>query len=138
MVLVLVLVLACAGKPASDTGWPTDCDTRTGGGFVQFTIQGDAWSTWTTDAAFLDEAKTFVAVAPAQAAPIFGAVIAGRDCDSHWVWHVDPAQAAWSDTFDPVCDEMPSIVEDNLTTWLASPGNYCPAEAVVVSVDDRR
>jgi hypothetical protein len=50
-----------------------------------------------------------------------------------WRWHLDPATVHVADIAIELCDGRPSLVEADLSYWLASVRRFCPWGAKVVS-----
>jgi hypothetical protein len=70
--------------------------------------------------------------------PLFHEVVRGTDCDAQWSWHVRHDSAEWADLTIEVCDGCPWFVEEELDYWVESMESYCPWDARVEAVDDRR
>ncbi len=110
---------------------------RTGGAFITFRIVDETLMVWSTNDAFIDEARAHLDAGTARI-PMFQDLLDGRDGDPQWTWHPDPMDVSFADFAIEVCDAKPSFVEAAKDYWLGTVGQYCPWSAVVTAVDDRR
>lgn len=141
----------------TDTGQAQLCDDRSGGALLEFEIHvstlenpdgRENWRIWVTDSYFIDEALRLWQ-AGEQRVPSFDTFVDGRDCDAQWSWHVDGARATWIDADDipggdegsiptDACDALPSTIEGQKDYWFNQVTRYCPRDARLLNVDDRR
>jgi glucose/arabinose dehydrogenase len=126
-------------RDALDAALPAACACaeRGDGALIRFRIVDETLSVWITDGVFIDRALELLATGTTQI-PVFQTLLDGRDCDSQWTWHVDPAAVSFTDAAIELCDGKPSHVEADKDYWLNTVGSYCPWSAVVDAVDDRR
>jgi hypothetical protein len=62
-----------------------------------------------------------------------GTLVAGDGgFNGPWKWHLQPSTVAAPDLSIELCDGRPSMVDANLTYWLASVKAFCPWGAKVV------
>lgn len=120
-----------------DTDVAATCADLTGGALITVQVVDDSFSFWSTNGAFIDQAKVLLETSAVQV-PVFDTITLGAGCDPQWSWTVDPAGQSWADVTIEVCDGTPSYIEGDPAAWLASPGQWCPWAAVVTAVDDRR
>ena len=103
---------------------------------------------WLSDDAFIDEALRLFE-SQEQRVPNFEGLLDGQDCDSQWTWHVNAATARWLEPGEipggggdeiptDSCDGLPSAVEAQKAYWFEQVRRYCPQDAKVLSIDDRR
>ena len=121
--------------PGEATG---PCDDRTGGALVTLSVCAgtETMTEWIENDAFIDEA---IAILGGQAPRVPNMPLAdGTDCDPQWSWHVDPLAVQWADMTIELCDGCPSFVEADLSYWLGTVHSFCPWNADVAAVDDRR
>jgi hypothetical protein len=114
-----------------------ECLARKGGAIVGFEVNKETFAVWTTNSKFIDEAIQFRDEGTTKL-PMFNKLLDKRDCDAQWSWHTDPAAVEFVQKAIEVCDGRPSDVEKNKAEWLKTVKRYCPWNAKVVSVDDRR
>lgn len=127
--------LACVvGQCVPDPG--ASCAARRGGAFVTLEVCGASVKLWSASAAFTDQAEAMWSGAAAARVPVLD-LRPGADCDDQWSFHADPATPSFADAPGPACDACPATVQGNLTSWLASVGQWCPGAARVVAVDRR-
>lgn len=111
------------------------CDARAGGALITLQIEGERFTLWSFDGAFID-----LAIAARQGddvgTPVFAALVDGADCDAAYDWHVDLIGMSWTMEPDEGCEGAPSAITADRDARLG--GAWCPAGASVVSVDDRR
>lgn len=120
--------------PGEATG---PCDDRTGGALVTLTVCGtETMTEWIENGAFIDEALAILGGATPRVPNM--TLADGTDCDPQWSWHVDPRAVEWADMTIELCDGCPSMVEANLSYWLGTVRSFCPWNADVAAVDDRR
>ena len=111
-------------KPA-----PADCTKRTNGALVTFSKGNETWSVWITNTKFNTEA--FLAAAKGTyVTPVFTGLHDGVDCDGQFTWHVDAEDVAFEADYDVSCDALPSVVEADKATWLASK-RWCPSKVLI-------
>ena len=60
------------------------------------------------------------------------------DHNDPWTWHLDPEEVYFYDTFNEVCDGLPSDVERNVEGRIRGSGRYCPGVARLVKLEDFR
>ncbi|HLE56804.1 MAG TPA: hypothetical protein VJB15_06955, partial [Rhodothermia bacterium] len=112
------------------------CSGRAGGALITFSFTGfETLRVWITNGPFIDRAKEFLATGTTQI-PVFYPLLDGRDCDSFWTWHPDPATPEWADSTIEVCDGHPSDVESDKPYWFGI--GFCPWSATVIAVEDSR
>jgi hypothetical protein len=124
--------------PSKDAGAGSSaCSSRRGGALITFVVADEPLVVWSTNGAFIDEAKRILKSGEHRT-PTFDKVVDGADCDTHYSWHIDPAAMSFSDFTTEVCDGTPSYLENNKATWMKQVGRYCPWGPTVTAVDDRR
>lgn len=113
------------------------CGDRKGGALVTLGACSPAqpFTLWITDKAFITEA---IAKKGMKARIPVLELIDGQDCDPAFTWHVNPATATFADFSTEVCDGCPDKVEADKSTWLSSVKRYCPWQATVIDVEDKR
>ena len=113
------------------------CSGRAGGAMITFGFSGpETLRVWITNGPFIDKAKELLATGTGLI-PVFPPpLLDGRDCDSHWTWHPDPATPDWAEFTIEVCDGHPSDVEADKAYWLGI--GFCPWSATVIAVEDYR
>jgi hypothetical protein len=93
---------------------------------------------WIGADAFVDQAISRVGAAPDPAFVPSLAVLASADCDAQWSWHVDPASASTAASADAGCNRCPAEIEPLVRGGPPTTRRWCPADAAVLAVDDRR
>ena len=123
--------------PAVDGG--ALCAERKGGALITIDTASDGQIVlWITDSQFIDESIVLQLSGDSRTA-MFGRVIAEPDCDATHAWHVDPAQAGWTDSATEECEVSVNYVTTHLGAWVGRLNpNWCPSPAAVTAVQDRR
>jgi hypothetical protein len=127
----------CVGTACvADASGP--CPQRAGGAFVTLGHCGTAVKVWIQAGPFIDAAISRVGAAPDPAFAPSAAVLPRPDCDAQWSWHLDPNLSAA--TFDPgeVCTRCPSEIQPVDPNGMPLARWWCPADARVLAVDDKR
>jgi hypothetical protein len=109
------------------------CAERSGGALITFGIGDERLIVWSTEEAFIGEARA-IADGASSRIPHFQRLLDGTDCDPQWTWHVAPDEMEWVDVMMELCDGLPSMVEDDKTYWLEDVGTFCPWIVNVVDV----
>jgi hypothetical protein len=106
------------------------CSTRTGGALVTFGIcsPSQRLTVWITNSDFIAEA---IARKGQKSRIPNMELVAGKDCDPQYPWHVNPATAQFADAATEVCDACPNLVD-------LRNHYYCPWTTSVIDVVDRR
>jgi len=127
---------AHADNSADSSGAGQLCSDRAGGALVTLDIVGERLTLWSTNGAFIAEAKD-LRKNPRRRVPVFSKLFDGTDCDKSWSWHVSPVAMEWADAAIELCDGTPSNIEADKAYWLDTVGAYCPWLARVVDVQPR-
>lgn len=140
-----LLVTAACSTPAPDPAppttaaparWTDPCAARTdGGAVVVLVVEHSTLRFWTTDSEFIDQAHVAMATNPVRTL-MFEPLLEGGDCDAQWSWHPPPSDVDIVDFTTEVCDGRPLDVEATRDEWINH--RYCPWQARIVDVDDRR
>jgi hypothetical protein len=128
---------AGAGGTAGTGGGGGDdalCADRTGGALVEAEVLGETLRFWTTNDAFIQELEDSIGAIP-ERIPLLE-LEDGRDCDSQWTFHFDPATPRFVDDWIDICDVELSRIEGDKTFYLAN-GDFCPRFMHVESVSAR-
>jgi hypothetical protein len=127
---------AAGGAGAAGTGGGGDelCAERMGGALVEAEVLGETLRFWTTNDAFIQELEDSIGAIP-ERIPLLE-LADGRDCDSQWTFHFDPATPRFVDDWIDICDVELSRIEGDKTFYLAN-GDFCPRFMHVESVSVR-
>ncbi len=128
----------CLGGRCSDDP-RAPCPLRTGGAFVTLGHCGTAVKTWVQSSELIAWAESRVGLGPDPAFVPSLAVLPRPDCDAQWSWHVDATTAALA-TFDPAeaCTSCPQEIQPADPNGAPRALRWCPADARVLAVDDKR
>lgn len=130
---VAIAFAACDSNGADDLEL---CADLTGGALITIEVEGESFTDFFTDAAFITEAKSLKASGQTKN-PVFEEVFAGKGCDNQWKFNVDAEDVHWADMTIELCDGRPSYVSGNLEDWMDQVGSWCPWGAKVTNVEDR-
>lgn len=116
---------------STDAGYvlAADCNTRTGGAWITFSIGNETLMVWSTNEKFNVEASKAIALGSV-VTPVFKDLIDGTDCDGQWSWHPDPENLELASS-SPECEGLPSDVESNKKHWLTQVDRFCPSQALI-------
>lgn len=115
---------------------PSSCAEREGGGLITFEENGEAFTVWSTNDAFIDKSLALYG-AHQRMTPNFTRLAEGADCD-RWPFHVDPQAMAYADLHIELCDGRPSDVARDPKTWISKVKTWCPWLPTITGIVDRR
>lgn len=117
-----------------------DAPELTGGVLATFDVSGEVFQVWVTNPDTIDQLFALQA-GESQANIPNGPILEGAGVANHnmpWSWHLDPEQTEMAEVTIEVCDGAPSFVEENLDEFVNNVGQYCPWNAELLHLLDRR
>jgi hypothetical protein len=141
--LVALLAVSCTPpvtQTEAEAGTGGDgqdlCADREGGAEIEIQVNDQMFRFWSTNAAFITQAKEQKGSGEAATAS-FGKLIDGTDCDTRWSFHVDSSEMAWPDVTTEVCDGRPADIEQDKAYWINNIKRWCPWSTKVLDVQER-
>lgn len=112
------------------------CEALTGGALVTLEIVDERLVVYSTDRAFVEEAKRLL-LQDEQRVAVFADLVEGTLCDPGWSWHPAPEPMGWGDVPMAICDGTPSLIEADPAYWIEMLDRFCPQEVRVLRVEER-
>jgi hypothetical protein len=135
----LVMVWLLAVSAACSSGPTEPGETLEGGVLATFTVSGESFHVWTTNAQTI-QAIFDLRDGLSTANIPNGALRLGQGLGNHnepWAWHLDPVNIEMAEATIELCDGRPSLVDSLLDDYLIG-GRFCPWGAELVEVVDLR
>ncbi len=120
LLIAMSTQLGCGEEPA------------TGSGMVRFefihTSRNESMIAETEDEATISKVRAELQKPMGERALHISGVIAKGTAANNpqWSWHFVPGLWSMAEISMEVCDAWPSYVEENLDTWIAEVGGFCP------------
>jgi len=131
--LAALLLLAACDSGSGDSG------TLDGGVLATFDVGGETFRVFVTNPTTIQQLFDLRDGLSAANIPV-GTLRTGPGQADHnlpWSWHLDRQEIEMAELAIEACDGTPSIVENDLASYLAL-GSFCPWSATLVSIEDLR
>jgi hypothetical protein len=121
LIALAVSLAACAREPAGPESAPAVTFR-----FVH-TTHDERFVARTSDPDLIARVRAELAKPLAERALHINGVIAkGSDANAPWSWHFVEKEWTLAEMSIELCDGWPGYIEENLDTWLADVGFFCP------------
>lgn len=142
-----LLLVACAGNATPTPPAPTIAPTLEnplagleGGVLAEFRVVDETFTLWSTNPETMSGLINLLSGPQAAFIPS-GPVLTGPGVAEHnapYGWHLDPAQTVLVEAADPDCNWVPSLIEADVTAYIAEHTRFCPSVVELVRVLDLR
>lgn len=147
LVATLWLLAGCGGAPAPTPTPPAATPTTAnplagleGGVLAEFLVVDETFTLWTTNPQTIEalislgngDTSRYIPSGPV----LPGAGVAGHN--EPYSWHLDPTATVLLAQADNSCNWVPSIVEADVSAYIATYGRFCPSVAVLTRLLDLR